>query len=239
MKSFPKPSSLSLLGGFRGAFFSLLIALGAQAQTKVSVLGDSYSTYQGYVTPESNLCWYAGTDGGDNKENDVSAVEQTWWHLLITAQGLQLERNNSYSGSTVCNTGYNGKDYSDRSFITRMTDLGQPDIILVFGGTNDSWAGSPIGKYRYKDWTEKSLYSFRPAFCRLMDYLTKRYPDARIINITNTGLKPVITETMAEVCRHYGVANLLLHDIDKQWGHPSQAGMRSICEQVAKILNGE
>ena len=46
----------------------------------------------------------------------------------------ELERNNSYSGSTVCHTGYKGADYSDRSFITRMVDLGQPDIILVFWG---------------------------------------------------------------------------------------------------------
>ena len=44
-----------------------------------------------------------------------------------------------------------------------MDNLGDPDIILVFGGTNDSWAGSPIGEYVWADWTDEQLYSFRPA----------------------------------------------------------------------------
>lgn len=33
-------------------------SLGGFAQNKVSILGDSYSTFYGYVTPETNLCWY-------------------------------------------------------------------------------------------------------------------------------------------------------------------------------------
>ena len=49
---------------------------------------------------------------------------------------------NSYSGSTICNTGYRDEDYSDRSFINRTTLLGNPDIILICGGTNDSWANA-------------------------------------------------------------------------------------------------
>lgn len=49
-----------------------------------------------------------------------------------------MKRNNSYSGSTVCHTGYQKADYSDRSFATRMDNLGNPDVLLVFGGTNDS-----------------------------------------------------------------------------------------------------
>jgi putative uncharacterized protein (fragment) len=41
---------------------------------------------------------------------------------------------------------------------------------------------------------------------------------------------------MDEICRHYGVTNIHLRDIDKQWGHPSIKGMKSICEQVCKVL---
>ena len=154
------------------------------AQKKLSILGDSYSTYYGYVTPDTNLCWYGVPE--EKRENDVKRVEDTWWYLLINEHGYQMERNNSYSGSTVCHTGYEKADYSDRSFVTRMDNLGNPDVLLVFGGTNDSWAKAPIGSYQYADWTKADLYSFRPAFCRLMDYLTKRYPDTRIYNITNT-----------------------------------------------------
>lgn len=207
------------------------------AQQKISILGDSYSTFHDYVQPAGNLCWYGVP--GEKKENDVTKVEQTWWYCLADSVSYVLERNNAYSGSTICNTGYEKADYSDRSFITRMTDLGKPDIILVFGGTNDSWAGVPIGDFKYADWTEGELYDFRPAFCYLMDYLVTHYPDARIYNITNTELSEDVTSSMAEVCRHYGVTNIVLRDVDKQWGHPSVKGMASICSQVREALSAQ
>lgn len=85
--------------------------------------------FYGHVSPAANLCWYGVP--GEKKENDVTKVEETWWYRFIHEHGFQLERNNSYSGSTVCHTGYEKADYSDRSFITRIHNLGTPDIILV------------------------------------------------------------------------------------------------------------
>lgn len=158
--------------------FTVILSVAAStlfAQKRVSILGDSYSTFYGYITPDTNLCWYGIP--GDKKENDVKRVEETWWWCFISEYGYQLERNDSYSGSTVCYTGYEKADYSDRSFVTRMSNLGAPDILLVFGGTNDSWAKAPIGNYQYSDWSKADLYNFRPAFCHLLDYLTKQYPD--------------------------------------------------------------
>ena len=210
--------------------FSLTLISGVFAQKKVSILGDSYSTFYGHVSPAANLCWYGVP--GEKKENDVTKVEETWWYRFIHEHGFQLERKNSYSGSTVCHTGYEKADYSDRSFITRIHNLGTPDIILVFGGTNDSWAGAPIGVYQYDGWTKADLYSFRPAFCYLLASLKQLYPAARIYNITNSELSEEVTDSMDEICRHYGIENIRLHDIDKQWGHPSVQGMQSIDAQV-------
>ena len=68
------------------------------SQVKVSVLGDSYSTYEGWI-PEGNEPWY-----GKNIGNDVTDVSQTWWRQLIDDNGLILELNNSWSGATICNT---------------------------------------------------------------------------------------------------------------------------------------
>mgnify|MGYP000294813429 CR=1 FL=1 len=48
--------------------------------------------------------------------------------------GRLLEKNNSFSGSTICNTGYSKEDYTFCSFITRMKNLGSPDMILIFVG---------------------------------------------------------------------------------------------------------
>ena len=204
------------------------------SQQKVSILGDSYSTYYGHVTPDTNLCWYGVP--GEKKENDVKKVEDTWWYQFINGNDYQLEKNNSYSGSTICNTGYKKADYSDRSFITRMSNLGKPDIILIFGGTNDSWAGAPIGDYKYANWTKADLYDFRPAFSIMLDYITEHYPKAKVYNITNTELSEEVTTSIAEICRHYGITNIRLHDIDKQWGHPSVQGMKSISEQISEVV---
>lgn len=214
------------------AFLALASTL-TLAQQKVSILGDSYSTYGGYVTPATNLCWYNGTDGGDKAgHNDVDSVEQTWWHRLINEHGYTLEVNNSFSGATVCCTGYRSEDYSDRAFIVRALNLGNPDLILVFGGTNDSWARAPIGDYQYADWTKSDLYYFRPAFAYLMAELVRLYPSATIYNITNSELSAEVTSSVDVICRHYGVTNILLHDVEKQWGHPSIQGMAAIAEQV-------
>ena len=60
------------------------------AQKKLSILGDSYSTYYGYVTPDTNLCWYGVPE--EKRENDVKRVEDTWWYLLINEHGYQMER---------------------------------------------------------------------------------------------------------------------------------------------------
>ena len=205
----------------------------AQSLKSISILGDSYSTFEGYLQPDTNSIWYYVSP---RQQTDVTSVKQTWWHKFIKENNYRLCVNNSFSGATICNTGYRNEDYSDRSFVTRMDNLGNPDVLLVFGGTNDSWAKAPIGSYQYADWTKADLYSFRPAFCRLMDYLTKRYPDTRIYNITNTELSEDVINSMDEICRHYGVTNIHLRDIDKQWGHPSIKGMKSICEQVCKVL---
>ena len=113
------------------------------AKPVVSILGDSYSTFEGYI-PVGNAVWY---DTRPNpKKTDVSDVKHTWWWQFISRGGYILGVNDSYSGATVSYTGYNGADYSDRSFITRLPRLGSPDILLIFGATNDSWAGVKIGR---------------------------------------------------------------------------------------------
>ena len=67
--------------------------------------------------------------------------------------------------------------------------------------------------------------------------LRTHYPKARLLFILNSGLKPVINESVRTICHHYDVPLLLLHDIDKQAGHPSVKGMASIAEQVAEALS--
>ncbi|MCC8093906.1 MAG: SGNH/GDSL hydrolase family protein [Tannerellaceae bacterium] len=220
-----------------GCFLLNVDSFAQSVRQTISILGDSYSTFLGYVTPDTNACWYGIPD--IEEINDVRMVEETWWYQLIQEQEGQLEVNNSYSGATICHTGYNHEDYSDRSFITRMDHLGNPGIIFIFGGTNDSWAGVPIGEYQYANWTTEDLYKFRPAFCYLLHAMSSRYPDTKIYNITNTELSQEVSDSMDEICRYYEIPNIRLRYIDKQAGHPSVNGMKNICRQVREALLAE
>jgi hypothetical protein len=162
----------------------------------------------------------------------VKEVDQTWWSLFIKAKGYQLEKNDSWGGTTICGTGYGRMDSSRNNFISRVDSLGNPDIIFVFGGTNDAWANSPVGEYQYSDWTKEDCKNFRPALACLFDMLQKRYPKARICSLLNSELREPINESMREICKHYNIQLIELHDIDKQNGHPSISGMKSICDQL-------
>ena len=61
-----------------------LVNVSAQSK-KVSVLGDSYSTFTGII-PANYATFYP------NDRNDVKEVEQTWWSLYIKAKDYVLEK---------------------------------------------------------------------------------------------------------------------------------------------------
>ncbi len=213
----------------------------AQSAKSVSILGDSYSTFQGYLQPDSNAVWY--WDSPDAQNTDVHSVRETWWHQFIKKNGYRLCMNNSFSGSTICNSGYKRgnpdfADYTDRSFVTRMTHLGCPDMIFIFGGTNDAWAGSPIGEYKYDGWTKEDLFSFRPALAKMLSFMIDRYLNVEIYFILNDGLQAEINESVKTICAHYQIPCIELNGIDKINGHPSVKGMNQICEQVEAFLSG-
>ena len=220
---------------------SVTVAM-AQSSKSISILGDSYSTFEGYLQPDTNAIWYWDNVKAEN--TDVHHVRETWWHQFIKENGYRLCVNNSFSGATISYSGYkSGKpdftDYSDRSFITRLKNLGTPDIILVFGGTNDSWAGSPIGEYQYEGWTRNDLFSFRPAMACLLEKMIDYYPNVEIVFLLNDDLKEEIDESVRTICTHYDVKWIEFEGIDKINGHPSVKGMKQICEQLKAFFNRE
>ena len=212
----------------------------AQNSKSISILGDSYSTFQGYLQPDTNAVWY--WDNVEAMNTDVHHVRETWWHQFIKKNGYRLCINNSFSGSTICYSGYKTvgpdfTDYSDRAFVTRLDKLGCPDIIFVFGGTNDSWAGSPIGEYKYSGWTREDLFSFRPAMACLLEKMIDHYPNVKIYFLLNDDLRDEIDESVKTICSHYEVDLIELVDIHKINGHPSVKGMRQICEQIETYIS--
>ena len=130
---------------------------------KVSILGDSYSTFQGYLSPNSNLTYYP------QSQTEVTEVSHTWWYQFVSQNQLYLECNNSYGGSTVARN----PSAKESSYVERYPELGNPDLIFIFGGTNDSWQGIPVGDYQYSNWEEDDSLYFRLAFSYLLYELQK------------------------------------------------------------------
>lgn len=198
-------------------------------ETYFSVLGDSFSTFEGYVDPETNDVWSYFEQIG------VTEVEQLWWHQVGQALDWTLDKNNSFSGSLICNMNYDHY-YGPHSFLKRMDDLGNPDVILVFGGTNDIWDEAPMGEYKYDSWTEEELCTFRPALAALFSGLQRQYPEAKIWFMADGILGDEFMESVHTVAHHYGINCIDLHNIHKDWQHPDVQGMIDIAVQVVAAV---
>lgn len=190
---------------------------------KVSILGDSYSTFAGYLHPETNLSYYPHLN--------VKKVDETWWRVFLIHNNLILEYNNSFSGSTITK-----QKNKINSYIERCNNLGNPDVIFIFGGTNDDWQHIPLGYFQYESWQEEDLYYFRSAFAYMITLLQKTYPHSQLVNIINGDLKKEYIRSMEIICYHYNICNITLGHVEKSEGHPTKNGMYSIFRQLEEVL---
>lgn len=200
-----------------------------------AILGDSYSTFRGWL-PEENDVYYPWTESVP----DVVSVEQTWWHQLMTRNGMVLLLNDSYSGATVC-TQVREKHPKSACFAERVDHSfaaipGEPEYIFLFGGTNDHWTDRVHGKVKFGRWNEEDLKQAIPAYCYVLNRLKKHYPKAQIFSIINTELHPDISKGWVLAAEHYGAKTVALADIHKQNGHPTALGMAQIADQVEAAL---
>lgn len=206
----------------------------------IFILGDSYSTFTGII-PEGYSAWYTPEP---SPQTDVTRADQIWHQRLLAQVKGQIIRNDSWSGSTICCTGYEGKDFSHCAFINRLDKYiesgffrdNRVDTLFVLGATNDSWSDAPLGKAQYADWTREDLYQVLPAIGYLARTLGENFPKTRILYIVNTELKEEITKGIHEACTRFGIPILMLTKIDKLSGHPTIAGMQQIADQVVAFL---
>lgn len=131
----------------------------------LSVLGDSISTFEGYI-PAENATYYP--------RETVSSVDRTWWHKLITALGMNISVNNSWSGSRVTGTGASAGSGA------RCQNLGNPDVIIVYMGINDFNNEVPLGTYNGKSALPTSQSTFREAYAVMLNKILTKYKRAEV-----------------------------------------------------------
>ena len=146
---------------------------------KLGIVGDSISTYSGYI-PSGYVSFYP--------ENTVQNVDQTWWKQLLDETGMELCVNASWSGSTICGDttradGYVGCSDARVSALTKGNGA-KPDIIICFMGINDFAKDNNIvcGTYEGKTTvpTATTINAITEAYGVLLKKLQVAYPNARI-----------------------------------------------------------
>ncbi len=198
------------------------------------IFGDSYSTYYGYI-PEGYATYYPR--GG---AWDIEDVSHTWWAMLAEETDSRIVMNNSWSGSTICNTGYNGDCSTTSSFIHRLEELiengffekNKIDRILVFGGTNDSWTGNTCGELKFSDWTDADRKQILPGISYFLHTMQRVLPRENIHVIINSELRAEVMQGIAAICQHEQIPYTQIADVEKIEGHPTYLGMKQIKDQI-------
>ncbi len=129
----------------------------------VSFLGDSISTFAGFVPADNEVYYPAG---------DVDTVEKTWWHQVLASTGFALGINQSYSGSRVTCTGIR-PSWSAFTSDERLATLAG-DMVVILGGVNDCCQTVDVPTYG----------QFTEAYGELVEKLTDRLPASEIFCCT-------------------------------------------------------
>lgn len=235
-----------------------------EAGMKLSILGDSISTFKGWI-PEGNLVFYP-------ENGAVKDVAQTWWKIVLDELGLTLCANGSSSGSA--SFGYSQEadpmyGCSDHR-ISQLAGAGgeAPDIIIVYMGTNDVLMSAAIGDNDGLQVVGEGLVgSLSDGYTMILDKIKRQYPQAKVYCCTllpmgdwgTTEAQPfvpfvngqnVTSEAYSERIRLIaGNRGLPVIDLEKcgitidnmaemtaDGVHPTAEGMRLIADTVKKCL---
>ena len=163
------------------------------AVTTISILGDSISTFQGYI-PAGYYDFFPGN-------GLVSDVNDTWWRRVLDDTGWMLYVNGSSSGATCVgdSTGTADPQCGCNEFRTgALYGPGNtaPDVIIVYMGTNDLLQSIPMGDNDgTRQVAEGQVAAFSDAYTLMIDKLLAKYPSSRIYCCTITQIGDYGTST--------------------------------------------
>ena len=227
----------------------------------ISVLGDSISTFAGYIPVADgfnleHLPRYP-------QDNLLTDVNETWWMQVISELDGKLGINDSWRGATVSGdkpvtTGTTGENAAMCN-LTRIQNLGAngtPDVILFYGGTNDLAHVAKVGSFdpssapTVVDLATKKWDNLADGYVHTLLRLRHYYPDAQIMAMLPTYTTSYYSNdklaqgnaVLAQICEHYGVPYVDLRECgittaDLPDGiHPDANGMDNISKAVIDTL---
>ena len=160
-----------------------------------SILGDSISTFQGYLRSDE-----PGYDGATYAywypQAYLNNVNETWWKKMGELTGMTLLQNCAWSGSQVCGNSQSTTTAQAGCSTRRITDLSKngvaPDIIIILIGVNDLRNSRALG-----DWTgndeivadSSDVNTFSSAYSLMVSKIMTTYPNSEVFccTILDTG----------------------------------------------------
>ena len=145
---------------------------------KVSILGDSISTFTGTMPADYNIFY--------PESGDIPNASQTWWGQLLTNTGMVLCRNASSANTDVTGNSLAMDGSAPGCSIRRIADLkgtdgSNPDVILIYMGINDFARSRTLGSFRAPGvQTEGEVMTFTDAYELMLQKIKALYPSASI-----------------------------------------------------------
>lgn len=146
---------------------------------KFSIVGDSISTLEGY-NPKGYKVFYTGQK---SEKTGVVHKQDTWWDQVVRYFSGELLVNNSWSGSRVTKLQEREELFpsgcsDERTSALHLNNV-NPDVIIVYLGTNDWAFGAKTGNETCilgDDDNEKFFYAYNNMLKRIIS----NYPQGEI-----------------------------------------------------------
>ncbi len=202
-------------------------------KSALGIIGDSISTYNGYIA--YNTQYGISTTSSGMLFLGVTSVEQTWWKMFANAMGFGRVQNLSSAGSGVITRSSAMPGLYERTLL--LDD--DCSMVIISLGTNDSGQSQPLGDYDWdSDIDSLSESEFIPALTKSVRRIKERLPNAKILLFYDTVNEDYITaeNTIAE---HYGCYYLNMRDFYTAFGsfnNPSD--IHPSVNQMGFIYNG-
>lgn len=159
----------------------------------LSILGDSISSFgvpdqanaTGTWDYPNNGTWYDETDA---KGIGITSIDQIWWKKVMDKLGMLYGMSDSVSGTTIAS-------FASQTRVNHLGlgTTGTPDVIFVFGGTNDLLQAVELGTVPEPTFSSTpndteiaaiGTSTFADAYVTMMLRLNKTYPNAKVFYFT-------------------------------------------------------
>ena len=202
--------------------------------TRVTILGDSISTYQNYSTGGG---YYPN---GDSYANDVTSVDYTYWKIICDNLGYVCPFSTGVTNPNITNLSIAGSSVSSYSnhVLERTQNVKNSSLLIFAMGTND-YTHVEIGNFDYNTSPEEMSDSmFANAYIKNVKYLVNKYPDMDILCLS-FGMGDDFANAIQTIAEHYGLMYLDLRQLLPNWEqhvHPNREEMHKVAVACMKHI---